>query len=99
MKAASEKGDVDLFMKNDKAFDYNLMTASKNTYAYNAVLPMHMHCRRFWYYYKKNNDLSEPAQRHVDIMNFVCDRNENASVEASNLLINYLVDFTKKAIF
>lgn len=99
MKKAADSEAVDEFMKLDKEFDIVLMNASKNKYAFNAVLPMHIHCRRFWYYYKKNNDLRTPASRHVEIMKQVCAGDELKAAEASNLLLDYLIEFTKKAIF
>ena len=97
LKSARAK-DSDSFMKYDKAVDRILENACRNPYAYQAVGPLHAHCRRFWSVYQHHGSLIESATFHVEIMDAVAVSNSEAAGLASDHLIDYLTSFTRKAL-
>jgi DNA-binding GntR family transcriptional regulator len=98
MTEAAEKSDVALFMQLDRQFDTIVFDASRNNYAAQVVLPLHAHSRRFWYYFKRSDDLTLPAKLHMEVMQGIIDKNEEAAVLASNKLIEYMIAFAKEAL-
>ena len=98
MENAADSESIPEFMRLDKEFDSILNEASRNIYAAQATTPLHAHCRRFWYYYRRNNDLRESTSFHTDIMKAVSVQDETKAVQASNKLIDFLVDFTKSIL-
>jgi DNA-binding GntR family transcriptional regulator len=63
--------EVSEFMRIDSEADTILETASRNTFAVQATAPLHTHCRRFWFMYRKNGDLTQSAARHSELFNAV----------------------------
>ena len=98
IETAAKNNDVDEYMKIDKEIDEILAEASRNPFACEATMPLHAHCRRFWYFYNHSLDLSEPAKLHADLIRSVANGDEEKAAEASNRLIQYLVDFTRSAL-
>jgi DNA-binding GntR family transcriptional regulator len=95
IQAAATSGNISEFMQLDHACDLILEQAARNPYASRASAPLHTHCRRFWYLYKNNGDLSESAQYHADLMYAVARADEHAAADASDQLITYLMAFTR----
>lgn len=95
---AAESGDLRRFMHCDKAFDEIVETASSNTFAADALAPMHAHCRRFWYMYRSPGDLKRSASLHGSIMEAVEEGDPDDAAVASDRLIDYLKQFTRAAL-
>ena len=98
MKESAKEKKVSEFMRQDHRFDEILAQASRNSFASQASEPLHAHCRRFWYYYKNNEDLNKPASLHTNLMTAVTNSNEKEAEKASDKLIDYLEDFTRAAL-
>ncbi|MFQ5603695.1 MAG: GntR family transcriptional regulator [bacterium] len=95
---AAATGDVAEFMCRDQQFDQIVETASRNIFAARACAPLHAHCRRFWYLYQENGDLSQSAKLHAAVMKAVVVKDESAAANASDQLMDYLEQFTRAAL-
>jgi DNA-binding GntR family transcriptional regulator len=95
MEKAALDGNLTEFMSLDREFDQILGTASRNLYAAQVCTPLHSHCRRFWYYYKHNGDLTQAAQLHESLMNAVAEGDVEKAESSSDKLIDYLEEFAK----
>lgn len=98
MSAAASVGDMTEFMRIDREFDHLVESASRNAFALQASVPLHAHCRRFWYYYRHNGDLTRAARLHSNLMQALADSNEEAAGEASDALVDYLEEFARSAL-
>lgn len=95
---AAHADDIEAFMRQDRAFDEVLGGASRNAFATRALQPLHAHCRRFWYLFKNSGDLRHSASLHAEVMKAVVNGDEQRAAEASDLLIDYLEQFTRTAM-
>lgn len=90
--------DLTEFMRLDQEFDQLLAAAAHNHAASNAIAPLHIHCRRFWYLYRHHGDLPRAATHHAELIDAVVEADEERATAASDVLIGYLEDFTRKAL-
>ena len=90
--------DAAEFMRVDGEADSILETASRNIFAVQATAPLHTHCRRFWFMYRKHGDLTQSASLHSVLFRSVADADESAAATASDALLDYLVQFARKAL-
>ena len=98
MEVAAQNGDIEVYLSLDHEFDILLDKASRNEFASKALIPLHIHCRRFWSYYKIHDDLKRTAILHEKLMRAVADGDEKAAIKATNELVDYLVEFTRKSL-
>lgn len=98
MYEAADANELDDFMWLDHEFDDVLCEAAQNPFATEAVAPLHVHCRRFWYRFRANGDLAESARLHEELMRAVADGEEQRAAQSSDALINYLVRFTRSVL-
>ena len=98
MTRVASLGDLPEFMRLDREFDDTLEAAARNPWAARALAPMHSHCRRFWYLYRHNGDLTHAASLHAALMNAVAAEDERAAATASDALLDYLEQFTRAAL-
>jgi DNA-binding GntR family transcriptional regulator len=95
MAVAAERGDMAGFMRLDTGFDRIVETASRSPFALQASVPLHVHCRRFWYLYRHNGDLRRAAELHAAMMHAVAAGDEQAAGAASDALVDYLEEFAR----
>jgi DNA-binding GntR family transcriptional regulator len=98
MEKAARSDDLVAFLELDQEFDRQLAEASRNPAAANAIAPLHVHCRRFWYYHKHGGDLLRAARLHEDLIGAVCEGDADRAATASNALMEYLEAFTRAAL-
>jgi len=98
MGAAASSGDMAEYMRLDTAFDRLLEAASRSAFALQASVPLHAHCRRFWYLYRHNGDLHRAAELHGAVMHAVAAGDEDGAGAASDALVNYLEEFARTAL-
>ena len=94
---ASRKHLVE-FMRVDRAFDALLGSAARNSFAVDAVRPLHAHSRRFWYLFRHDGDLARAAGLHARLMRSVAGGNTREARRASDHLLDYLEGFARKAM-
>jgi DNA-binding GntR family transcriptional regulator len=97
MERAADEGDISGFMMLDQDFDQLIVRAGHNPAAGNAIAPLHVHCRRFWYQYKHQGDLQRSARLHEELITAVVEGDEDRAARASDELMHYLEDFTRAA--
>jgi DNA-binding GntR family transcriptional regulator len=98
MAVAAAQGDMTEFMRLDTSFDWLIEAASRSAFALQASVPLHAHCRRFWYLYRHNGDLPRAAELHAAMMNAVASGDEDAAGAASDALVDYLEEFARAAL-
>ena len=98
MRKAAAKNDMSEFMRVDHEFDRILEEAAQNPFAAHASAPLHIHCRRLWYTYRHDRDVAQTARLHSKLITAVARGNESAAAKASDGIIDYLEEFTRKTI-
>tara|TARA_Y100000748_G_scaffold47647_2_gene36198 strand:- start:21746 stop:22390 length:645 start_codon:yes stop_codon:yes gene_type:complete len=98
MEKATKEKNVKEYLRLDHMFDELIDEASRNTYLTRAIDPLHIHCRRFWAQYQRYDDLNKTAVLHEKLMRAVADGDEVKSGKVANELVDYLVEFTRKAL-
>ena len=98
MEKAVKESDVQEYLRLDYAFDELLDQASRNKFTTRALDPLHIHCRRFWVAYQRYDNMDQAAILHEKLMRAVATGNEEISGKAANKLVEYFVEFTRKAL-
>jgi DNA-binding GntR family transcriptional regulator len=98
MALAAARGDMAEFMRLDTGFDRLIEVASRSAFALQASVPLHSHCRRFWYLYRHNGDLPRAAELHAALMHAVAAGSEESAGAASDALVDYLEEFARTAL-
>ena len=73
-----------------------IISACHNEFARNAMRIVQGMSRRFWVYHIKPSDYRKAATLHADLLANIADGNVEASVDASNALVDYLEGFARK---
>ena len=98
IEKAAQNSETEAYMRLDKRF-YEIISASaRNPFATEASVPLHIHCRRFWYFYNDGKNLAEPAKLHADLMLAISSGEVELAEEASDRLLDYLVEFTRSVL-
>ncbi len=98
MRDAADAGDLDLYMEADQALDAVCHEACRNSAAVNAVVPLVIQCRRFWYAYRHEGDLSAGARQHGIMAEGIATGDPVAAQRGADALMDYLDAFTRKVI-
>lgn len=98
MVSAAKAGDLDGYMLADQALDHVNHDACRNHFAVQAVMPMIVQCRRFWYAFQYEGDLERGADCHLLLASGIADGNPKKAASGADALMDYLVSFTRKVI-
>ncbi|MFC4277664.1 GntR family transcriptional regulator [Achromobacter aloeverae] len=98
MRAAADAGDLDLYMAADQALDAVCHEACRNISAVNAVAPLVIQCRRFWYAYRHEGDLLAGARQHGIMADGIATGDAAVARQGADALMDYLDAFTRKVI-
>ena len=98
LERAAAAGDMAEFMRLDTEFDQLVEDSARSAFALQASVPLHAHCRRFWYLYRHNGDLPRAAELHSALMQAAAGGDEEAAGAASDALVGYLEEFARKAL-
>ena len=98
MVDAARQEDLDAYMQADHLLDVVNHQASGNASAVNAVLPLIVLCRRFWYAYRDAGDIAAGARAHLELARGIHTADEQKAVQGSSRLVDYLDDFTRRVI-
>jgi len=98
MVSAAREMDLQAYMDADQAFDHVNHDACRNPFAVQAVQPMIVQCRRFWYAFRYDGDLALGSARHADLANAIAEGDPGRASQASDALMDYLVTFTRKVM-
>jgi len=98
MVKAAGRGKLDDYMSADQELDLVNHEACRNVSAVNAVVPLIVQCRRFWYAYRDEGDISAGAQAHLRLAEGIASGDEKAAVAGANELLDYLERFARRVI-
>jgi DNA-binding GntR family transcriptional regulator len=99
METAAEREDDVAFMRLDRAFNLLLLEAANNEFATAAMRVMNGLARRFWYvHYRLVADMPLTARLHAAVARAIAAGDPGAAAAASDRLIDYIQDFSRKSI-
>ena len=98
MVKAAARGNLDDYMLADQELDQANHRASHNDSAVKAVVPLIVQCRRFWYAYQHEGDITEGANAHMALAQGIATCDEAAAVAGANRLMDYLERFARRVI-
>ncbi|MGB5808282.1 GntR family transcriptional regulator [Castellaniella sp.] len=98
MTEAARRGDLTGYMVADQALDRVTHEASRNPYATQAIIPMIIQCRRFWYAYQHEGDLERGARCHLMLAEGIHANDPERAIAGADALMDYLMEFTHTVI-
>lgn len=98
MVRAASRGRLDEYMAADHKLDLVNHEGCKNRSAVNAVIPLIVQCRRFWYAYQDEGEISVGASAHLQLAEGIATGDETAAVAGANQLMDYLERFARLVI-
>ena len=99
MEEAARREDNVAFMRLDRAFNLLLLEAAANEFATAAMRVMNGLARRFWYvHYRQVADMPLAARLHAAVARTIAAGDPDAAAVASDRLIDYIQDFSRKSI-
>lgn len=98
MQQAAKDGDLIGYMRADQALDHAVHEACRNPYAVQAVAPMVIQCRRFWWAFRHEGDLAQGAACHVALAAGITAGDPTAAAQGVDALMDYLESFARKLI-
>ncbi|MDS1142234.1 GntR family transcriptional regulator [Pusillimonas sp. SM2304] len=98
MIEAAAAGDLNGYMRADQALDHVNHDACRNPFAVQAVVPMIVKCRRFWYAFQYEGDLERGAACHMQLAKGIADGDPDQARQGADALMDYLASFTRKVI-
>lgn len=98
MAEAAARQDLAAYMRIDQVLDRVNHLACRNRFAVAAVVPMIIQCRRFWYAYHHQGDVSEGARCHQRLAEAIAAGDGDAAARASDALIDHLRGFAQQVI-
>lgn len=98
MIKAGVAGNLDKYMAADQELDHVNHAACGNRSAVKAVVPLIVQCRRFWYRYQAEGEISEGARFHMVLAEAIASGHEAQAAEGANQLMDYLERFARRVI-
>ena len=98
MMDAAARGHLDSYMQADHALDLVTHQASQNHSAVKGVAPLIVQCRRFWYAYQHEGDVSEGARAHLQLAQGIASGDEAQAMAGAEQLMDYLEKFARRII-
>ena len=98
MLQTAHSGDLDAYMRADHELDLVNHLASQNHSAVKCVVPLIVQCRRFWYAYQHEGDVTEGARAHMHLAQGIATGSEDHAVAGAHQLMDYLERFARRII-
>jgi DNA-binding GntR family transcriptional regulator len=98
MVKAANSGNLETYMAADHALDQVNHQASHNHSAVQCVVPLIVRCRRFWYAYQHEGDITEGARAHMELAQGIATGDEKAAMRGADQLMDYLEQFARRVI-
>ncbi|MCB0277721.1 MAG: GntR family transcriptional regulator [Calditrichaeota bacterium] len=98
MAAGAARDDMHAFLAGDRALDIAVAGAARNPYAADSLIPLHTHCRRFWFFQRHNGDMVLAANGHRRLAAAIAGGDGDGAREAVSTLILYLQSFAKSLL-
>lgn len=98
MVQAAARGRLEDYMLADHELDLVIHQASQNHSAVKCVQPLIVQCRRFWYAYQHEGEVSEGARAHMQLAQGIASGDESQAVAGAEQLMEYLERFARRII-
>ena len=98
MVTAAAGGQIDEYMRADHELDEINHLACQNYSAVQCVQPLIVKCRRFWYAYQHEGEITEGARHHLALAQGISTGDENAGMLGADQLMDYLENFARRVI-
>lgn len=98
MMKAAVRGHLNDYMLADHEFDLVNYLASHNHAAVKCAEPLVIQCRRFWYAYQHEGQITEDARAHLRLAEGIASGNEEEAAAGVNALHDYLEQFARRVI-
>jgi Transcriptional regulators len=99
LEAAAKTNDATIFLRLDREFNHLSATAARNEFLSGSMSLIHSLSRRFWYvHYQQVADMPLAARLHANVARAIADRDEAKAAIASDLLLDYLEEFTRATL-
>jgi len=98
MMEAASRNHLEDYMQADHALDLVTHQASQNHSAVKCVAPLIVQCRRFWYAYQHEGEVSEGARAHLQLAHGIASGNEAQAMAGADQLMDYLERFARRVI-
>lgn len=96
---AAHQNDESIFIESDREFNQLVVETAQNKYVTYALAPIEAQTRRFWYlHFKRFGDLPKVANLHADIARAIADNEETLARQASDRLLDYVEEYTRKTL-
>lgn len=98
MVDAAARGRLDGYMTADQQLDNVIHAAARNASAAQAVEPLVVRCRRFWYAYQHQGDIVEGARCHLLLAEGIHSASAERAAAGADGLLDYLEAFARRVI-
>ncbi len=98
MVTAAASGQLEEYMRADHELDEINHLACQNHSAVQCVLPLIVKCRRFWYAYQHEGEITEGARHHLALAQGIATGDEKAAMLGADQLMDYLEKFARRVI-
>ena len=99
MDQAARRADDLAFMRLDREFNLLLLDAAGNEFGAATLGMLNGLSRRFWYaHHKQAADLPRTAHLHATVARLIAGGDEERAAAASDALIDYIQEFTRRTI-
>lgn len=96
---AGQRNEGSIFIQTDREFNSLVVKTAQNKYAAYAIGPIEAQTRRFWYlHFKRYGDLPQVCRLHATIARAIAAGNEPEARTASDRLIDYVEDYTRRTL-
>lgn len=96
---AAQRNDESIFIEADRDFNQLVVETAQNKYVSYALAPIEAQTRRFWYlHFKRFGDLPKVSLLHASIARAIAGNDEPEARAASDRLIDYVEDYTRKTL-
>jgi len=98
MAKAATRSHLEDYMQADYELDKVNHHASQNHAAVKCVVPLVVQCRRFWYAYQHEGEITEGARYHMELALGIATGDEEAAMKGADQLMDYLERFARRVI-
>ncbi len=98
MVKAAARGHLEEYMRADHELDEVNHHTSQNHSAVKCVVPLVVQCRRFWYAYQHEGEITEGARHHMELAQGIATGDEKAAMHGADALMDYLERFARRVI-
>jgi DNA-binding GntR family transcriptional regulator len=96
---AGDTNDENVFIETDREFNTLITATAQNKYVAYAIGPIEAQTRRFWYlHFKRFGDLPHVSSLHAAICRVVAANDEPGARAASDRLLDYVEEYTRKTL-